>query len=61
LKIRKPIPSRTKKLIFQEAQSQCPFCGESDIDVLEIHHIDNDTDNHSPENLILSCSNCLPR
>jgi hypothetical protein len=58
LKNRKAIPSKTKKLIFQEAQSQCPFCSESDIDVLEIHHIDKDTDNHSPENLILACSNC---
>lgn len=54
---RKAIPSKTKKLIFQEAQSQCPFCGESDIDVLEIHHIDNEGGN-DPENLILACSNC---
>ena len=58
---RKPaIPSRTKKLIFQEARSQCVFCDERDVSALEIHHIvsveDGGTD--GPENLILVCSSC---
>ncbi len=54
---RKAIPSKTKKLIFQEAHSQCQFCGESDVDVLEIHHIVKDGGDNQ-ENLILVCSNC---
>lgn len=57
---KKSIPSRIKKLIFQEAQSQCPFCGERDVNVLEIHHITERADNgtNDPHNLILLCSNC---
>lgn len=56
----KTLPSKTKKLIFQEAQCRCPFCGESDVAVLEIHHITERTDGGSndPENLILVCANC---
>ena len=54
------IPSRTKKLIFQEAGSQCAFCDEHDVSALEIHHIipieKGGTD--YPENLILVCSTC---
>jgi hypothetical protein len=54
------IPAKTKKLIFQEAHSRCPFCGESDVNVLEIHHITERADGGSdePSNLILACSNC---
>ncbi|HEX8174076.1 MAG TPA: HNH endonuclease signature motif containing protein [Pyrinomonadaceae bacterium] len=56
----KPIPSKTKKLIFQEAGSSCSLCGESNVNVLEIHHIENRADggDNEPENLILVCSNC---
>lgn len=57
---KKAIPAKTKKLIFQEAQSRCPFCDESDVNVLEIHHITEQTDGggNEPSNLILVCSNC---
>lgn len=60
---KKSIPSKTKKLIFQEAESHCPFCGQSDVDVLEIHHIIEQAEggSHEPENLILVCSNCHSR
>jgi hypothetical protein len=54
------ISARTRKLIFQEAHSHCPFCGESDVDVLEICHIDSRANGGSvaPENLILACATC---
>ena len=37
---------------------QCVVCGESDIRVLQIDHIDGNSDNHKEENLILICPNC---
>ncbi len=46
------------KKIFQEAASCCAFCNENDVATLEIHHIDEDRDNNTIENLILVCSSC---
>ncbi|MDT4969545.1 MAG: hypothetical protein QOJ64_4282 [Acidobacteriota bacterium] len=56
----KVIPAKTKKLIYQEANSTCPFCGERDVNVFELHHIESRAagGNNEPENLILVCSNC---
>jgi hypothetical protein len=57
---KRALPSRTKKLVFQEAGSQCAFCDEKDVSTLEIHHVvsveNGGTD--GPENLILVCSAC---
>lgn len=57
---RKAIPQKTKKLIWQEASNMCAFCDNTDVDVLQIHHIidwaKDGTD--EVENLILVCSNC---
>lgn len=52
--------ARTKKLIFQEAGSQCSFCDEDDVSALEIHHIVavESEGSDGPENLILVCSSC---
>lgn len=57
---RKNIPQKLGKKIFQEANSKCPFCNESDIECLEIHHIYpvSKGGGSEPENLILTCSNC---
>ena len=54
------ITARTRKLVFQEALSHCPFCGESDVDVLDICHIDSRANGGEagPDNLILACSSC---
>lgn len=56
----KAIPAKTKKLIFQEANSCCAFCLETNIDALEIHHIYERAieGGNEPENLILVCANC---
>jgi hypothetical protein len=57
---RKPIPSMVRKAIFQEANSRCALCKNSDIAALDIHHIDaiKDAGTNSPENLIVLCANC---
>jgi HNH endonuclease len=57
------IPSMVRKQIFQESNSSCAVCGNSDVAALDIHHIDARKDNGSdaPENLILLCSNCHRR
>jgi hypothetical protein len=56
----KAIPAKTKKLIYQEANSSCSLCDENDVNVLEIHHIEGRADGGSneAENLLLVCSNC---
>lgn len=54
------ISARTRKLVFQEALRHCPFCGESDVNVLDVCHIDSRGNGGaaSPENLILACATC---
>lgn len=57
---RKPIPEKMKKTIFQQFNSECAFCFNDNINVLEIHHIENYSECkvHEEDNLILVCSNC---
>jgi hypothetical protein len=59
----KPIPKKIEKLIYQEANSSCAFCGERDVATLEIHHINPRADGggNEPENLLLVCGNCHSR
>jgi hypothetical protein len=59
----KPIPKRVEKLIYQEANSSCAFCGERNVAALEIHHINSRADGggNEPENLLLVCGNCHGR
>lgn len=57
---RKTLPSKITKLVFQEAQSQCPFCKVAEVSALEIHHITSVAAGGSDtlDNLIVVCSNC---
>jgi hypothetical protein len=57
------VPSIVRKRIFQEADSSCAACGNSEIEALEIHHINARKDRESdiPANLILLCANCHRR
>ena len=59
----KSIPKKVEKLIYQEANSSCAFCGERDVAALEIHHIKARADGggNEPDNLLLVCSNCHSR
>lgn len=36
----------------------CDSCGIDDIDVLQVHHIDEDRNNNEIENLRILCANC---
>lgn len=59
---RKALTKALERRIILEAGGVCPWCktkikrGE-----VEIHHIDEDPSNNSPENLILMCRNCHGR
>lgn len=44
---------------FNEYLHQCSVCGwNEDEDCLEVHHIDENRDNNSLDNLIILCPNC---
>ena len=53
---RKSIPRDVRREIYIEAGYRCavPKCGHET--GLDIHHIDGDSDNNSPENLLLLCA-----
>lgn len=57
---RKKIPERIKKKLRQQADNQCPICGENDEFTFEYHHIKPHSEGGEPEeeNLILLCRNC---
>src|SRR3990172_3638978 len=55
----RPKLSKTlEKRVFQETLSRCPFCPESDIASLQIHHINGDPTCNEIENLLCVCANC---
>jgi hypothetical protein len=45
----------------REIGSRCPFCPNEDVSHFEIHHIDEDRNNHTYENLLLLCQVCHSR
>ena len=60
-KKRKPIPALTQKVLLQECSSTCAFCAERDVATFEFHHIDENSANYAPANLIVACSSCHAR
>lgn len=60
-KKRYTIPALKQKQLLQEADSQCPFCGDRDVSTIEFHHIDGDPSNNDLINLIVVCSSCHTR
>jgi hypothetical protein len=60
---RKSVPKKTEKLLYQESNSQCVFCSEDDVSLLEMHHIVpwSEGGTHHLTNLILVCRNCHGR
>lgn len=59
-KLRTPIPqlNKVRANLQQKINSQCPFCNNTDVGHFEIHHIDENPNNHKIENLILLCPTC---
>jgi HNH endonuclease len=56
----KPVPRAAEKAIFHEAASACPFCGDTTLAALQVHHIDARANGGTNErsNLILTCASC---
>lgn len=54
------IPNRSyRKAAFSYYPNECNVCGwNEDLDVLEVHHIDENRDNNELENLIILCPIC---
>jgi hypothetical protein len=57
-KTRQAIPFRVKALLQKEISSTCPFCDSEDVDIFEIHHIDENRENNVFGNLIMLCPSC---
>lgn len=57
---RKALPKRLEKEIYQQFGSKCPFCGETDVSTLQVHHVAPHAAvrEHRAENLLLTCANC---
>jgi len=57
---RTPIPqlNKVRAILQQEINSKCPFCSSTDVGHFEIHHIDENRNNHKIENLLLLCPTC---
>lgn len=55
---RTKMPSMISKKVFQEAENCCSFCKESEMEALQIHHIDEEPTNNDLANLILVCASC---
>lgn len=48
-----------RKKAFREYPNKCSVCGwNEDIDILEVHHIDEDRENNELDNLIILCPIC---
>jgi hypothetical protein len=60
MKNEKGVSRTVQKKIFQEANSRCSFCDESEVATLQIHHIEARADGggNKADNLILVCANC---
>lgn len=60
---RPAIPRKLEKTLYQEVNSRCPCCGETDVQTLTIHHIIKyaDLSQHFQENMIVLCANCHRR
>jgi 5-methylcytosine-specific restriction endonuclease McrA len=43
---------------FRELEHKCAECGYTNVDALEVHHIDKNRDNNDISNLVILCANC---
>jgi len=52
---RVPIPKKISDAVFSEYSHRCAICGSSHP---HLHHVDEDSSNNDPENLLPLCPNC---
>lgn len=57
-RLRIPQESKVRAILQQENNSKCPNCESTEVGHFEIHHIDENPNNNSMENLILLCPIC---
>jgi len=57
-KKRKGVSAKLRRELQKEGDSKCPFCGNDDVAIHEVHHIDENPGNDVFENLIHVCGNC---
>lgn len=55
-----PICGKTvRKRILSTRENKCERCGyDRQVKILQVHHLDRNTGNNAPENLVLLCRNC---
>lgn len=58
MKARKAISTKLRAALQQEVNSECPLCSNRDVGHFEVHHVDENPDNNTPENLLLLCRMC---
>ena len=59
IKRKRKVPSLAiTKSVLKRYNCKCQFCGNNDISILELHHIDENPDNTTIDNLIPLCPNC---
>lgn len=56
--VRKKVPEKLRAVLQQEIGSTCPFCSNIEVGHFQVHHIDENPDNNSDENLLMLCSIC---
>lgn len=56
--IRRKIPIRIRKEVFDLFESKCSECGESDKQLLQVHHINKNPNDNNLDNLELLCIYC---
>lgn len=55
---RKSIPRKIQVRLLMDVELRCPFCGNKDADHFQIHHIDENTENNTIQNLMMICPTC---
>jgi len=55
---RKMIPQKMKMILQREIGSECPFCGNHDVDHFQFHHIDEDPSHNELANFLMLCPIC---